>query len=298
MRRRPPSLRAACSTALGPVLARPLDADELPIVSPTSCPIGDAWSMSPPDIPPLPRAAQSSAYLNQSLEALTAASSAPALYADVADYYHGSLLESAQRRLSAMNRRLGFLRSAVLFAALSAEAYANEFLEATLLTPDVQALDRLVTSEKLLIGTRLVGVQPPLDRGKLPLQRLYALFEVRNALVHPRRSGAKSISAYAHNVTEQDKDLVGPKAAAGYIVAVAELTVQLEPHRPGVSIIGEATVIVEHRAVLDAHRKVLGDEILVVPDEDAAAPAPLLVQMQRRAAKRARQSSAEHDPGE
>lgn len=97
-------------------------------------------------IPPqssLPRAAQSSAYLNQALEALTAASSAPTLYAEIADYYHGSLLESSQRRLSAMNRRLSFLRSAVLFAALSAEAYANEFLEAALPARDADALDRL-----------------------------------------------------------------------------------------------------------------------------------------------------------
>jgi hypothetical protein len=241
-----------------------------------------------PATPALPRAAQSSAYLNQALEALTAASSAPALYAEIADYYHGSLLESSQRRLSAMNRRLGFLRNAVLFAALSAEAYANEFLEAALPAQDAQALDRLVTPEKLLIGSRLVGVEPPLDRGKLPLQRLFALFEVRNALVHPRRSGAKSISAYSHNVTKQDKELIGPKAAASYIVAVAELTVRLEPYRPGHSFIGEAATIVKHCAVLDAHRKLLGDEILVVPDPEDATPIPLLIQMQRRAAKRAR----------
>jgi len=234
--------------------------------------------------------------LNQALEALTAASSAPALYAEIADYYHGSVLESAQRRLSAMNRRLSFLRSAVLFAALSAEAYANEFLEAALPPRDAEALDRLVTPEKLLIGSRLIGVEPPLDRGRPPFQRIFALFTVRNALVHPRRSGARSISAYSHNVTEQDKEMVGPKAAAGYIVAVAELTVRLEPYRPGLSIIGEATTIVEHRAVLDAHRKVLGDEILVVPDPEDAAPVPLLVQMQRRAAKRARRFSAEPDP--
>lgn len=246
----------------------------------------------------LPRAAQSSAYLNQAVEALTAASSAPALYAEIADYYRGSMLESAQQRLSAMNRRLSFLRSAVLFAALSAEAYANEFLEAALPAPDAQALDRLVTPEKLLIGSRLVGVEPPLDRGRLPLQRLFALFEVRNALVHPRRSGAKSISAYSHNVTEQDKELVGPKSATSYIVAVAELTVLLEPYRPGRSVIGEAAMIVEHRAVLDAHLKVLGDEILVVPEPDAPAPVPLLVQMQRRAAKRARRSSAKPKTGQ
>jgi hypothetical protein len=71
-------------------------------------------------------------------------------------------------------------------------------------------------------------------------------------------------------------------------VAVAELTVRLKPYMPGRSFIGEATTIVKHRAVLDAHRKLLGDEILVVPDPEDAAPVPLLIQMQRRAAKRAR----------
>lgn len=178
----------------------------------------------------------------------------------------------------------------VASAAISsiARELALGFLEAALPARDAQALDRLVTTEKLLIGSRLVGVEPPLDRGRLPLQRLFALFEVRNALVHPRRSGAKSISAYSHNVTEQDKELVGPKAAASYIVAVAELTVRLEPYMPRRSFIGEATTIVKHRAVLDAHRKLLGDEILVVPDPEDAAPVPLLIQMQRRAAKRAR----------
>lgn len=93
-----------------------------------------------------------------------------------------------------------------------------------------------------------------------PCSGLFALFEVRNALVHPRRSGAKSIGAYSHNVTEQDKELVGPKAAASYIVAVAELTAQLEPYRPGAVNHGPQPSS-KDRAVLDAHRKMLGDEI-------------------------------------
>jgi hypothetical protein len=83
--------------------------------------------------------------------------------------------------------------------------------------------------------SRLVGVEPPLERGRLPLQRLFALFEVRNALVHPRRSGT-SISAYSHNVTEQDQELIGPKAAASYIVAVAEEQQNVDGHRPSCTV--------------------------------------------------------------
>jgi hypothetical protein len=234
-----------------------------------------------------PRATQSSAYLKQALEALTAASSPSALFAEIEDYYHGSILEPAQRELSAMNRRLGFLRSSALFAALSTEAYANEFLEATLPPRDAQELDRLSPPEKLMIGSRLVGVRPALDRGGPPLQRLLALFAVRNALVHPRRSGAKSVSAYVQDVSDRDKELVGPRAASEYVIAVAEMAVLLEPYRLGPSVIGEAMRITEDRAVLTTHRELLGDEILVIPSADDAEPIPLLVQMQRRASARA-----------
>jgi hypothetical protein len=230
--------------------------------------------------------------LSQALDALASASSAPVLYSDPEDYYIGSMLEPIQRRLSAQHRRLGFLRSTVLFAALSAEAYANEFLEATQSRADADALDRLAPPEKLLIGSRLVDDAPALERGKAPMQDLVRLFEVRNALVHPRRSGCRSVAAYAHNVEDRDTQLVGPTAAVCYLVAVAQVTVLLEPCRPGLSKIGEANRIAEHRTVLDEHVRILGDDIMSVPEPADPAPVPLLVQMQRRAAKRAKRTPA------
>jgi len=229
---------------------------------------------------PLPRASQSSAFITQAADALTDACNPRALWIDAPEFYDGSLLKPAQRGLTARNRRLTFLRSSVLFSALAAEAYANEFLTAVLANADADAADRLTTPDKLLLGPRLAGLDGPLDRGSQPLQTITQLFRVRNALVHPRRDGP---SAYVHNLTEQDREQIGPRAAGRYLLGVAETIVLLDPLRPRRGIIGEASYLAKHPQVVHEHLAILGDDIAAVPKEDGEVPVNLIEQARRRA---------------
>lgn len=187
-----------------------------------------------------------------------------------------------------MHRRLGLLRSTVLFTALAVEAYANEFLEDAVSSADAHVLDRLAAPEKLLFGSRLAGVEPALDRGRQPLQRLIKLAEARNALVHPRRVGPKSIGAFPHNVTARDRELIGPRAAADYVIAAAQAMVLLEPCRPAAMLGDFASAIVEGCAALDEHVELLGDDIVALPERDSPGPPSLLVELHRRRATRRR----------
>jgi hypothetical protein len=70
-------------------------------------------------------ASQAEMYLARALEEFHHASNAPDLWVPADALHRGSMLASSQEVLTAKNRRLHFLRSAVLFAALSAEAFAN-----------------------------------------------------------------------------------------------------------------------------------------------------------------------------
>lgn len=170
----------------------------------------------------------------------------------------------------------------MLFSALAAEAYANEFLSRVLMPSDVDALERLQPLDKLLIGPRVAGHEAPLERGRQPAQRLAHLFDVRNKLVHPRPSGVK---AYAMDVQEGDRALIGPKVGADSLHAVASAIVLLEPFAPVPHIIGEANLIAANRQVLDDHVALLGDKLLAVPKPDDPPPLDLFEQMRKRAAR-------------
>lgn len=186
------------------------------------------------------------------------------------------MLEASQVVLTAYNRRLSFLRNTVLFSALAAEAYANEFLSEILSTASAHAVDRLRTPDKLLLGPALAGLVSPLTRGQEPHQELVRISNVRNKLVHPRLSGP---SAYAHNVNDDDHADIGPTSAANALYAVAVAITLLDPLTSGPHIIGPAPLIAGWRVTLDAYVAILGDEILALPDKDAPAPVHLLEQM-------------------
>lgn len=126
---------------------------------------------------------------------LTNASSSDSLYSELPSYYgDDSLLGPLQRDLAAQNRRLAFLRNTVLFAALASEAFANEFLASVLAPADADALDRLEPSEKLLMATRIAGIETELDRGKEPLQGLVSCSgrETRSCTHAPTESARTS----------------------------------------------------------------------------------------------------------
>jgi hypothetical protein len=167
-------------------------------------------------------------YLEQSLDALRDSSSPDALYVELAPWYEGStILGPIQAKMEAANRRIKFLRASVLFAAIAAEAYANEFAAATLAPSDVAAIDRLPTVDKLLIAPRLAGLVSPLDRGREPIQTLARLVRARNLLAHPRPG---QTGAYVLTTSDEDQLAFGPTAVAGYIEAVAHAAVLLTPY--------------------------------------------------------------------
>lgn len=231
----------------------------------------------------LPRSSQSGAYFEQSADALTQAGSPNSLWVDAPEYYNGSLLEGAQRRMTASNRRIGFLRSSVLFSALAAEAYANEFLAETLTTKDADAADRLATPDKLLLGPNLAGLLSPLERGCEPFQSIAQLFSVRNQLVHPRRDGP---SAWVMDITDDDERHFGPVSAGKFFVAVAKTIIALDELLPRGSRAGHAKYVTRCPQAVDEHVKAIGKTILDVPAENASEPVHLMEQARRRAMKK------------
>ena len=216
---------------------------------------------------------------------LTNASSSDSLYSELPSYYgDDSLLGPLQRDLAAQNRRLAFLRNTVLFAALASEAFANEFLASVLAPADADALDRLEPSEKLLMATRIAGIETELDRGKEPLQGLVKLQRTRNALVHPRPDG---VGAYIQDLTESDTERVGPRAATAAVVTVATVISSLEPHTPRPHLQGQARQIAEHHMVLEQYVEIVGDAIVAIPALNQDAPVHLMDQVRARAERRA-----------
>jgi hypothetical protein len=84
----------------------------------------------------------------------------------------------------AMTRRVVLSRRALLYAALAAEAYINEFLWEHLGSADREALDRLPTVEKFIVVAE-TGLRPFRPR---PQYRAWATAEM--AIQASRRTGA------------------------------------------------------------------------------------------------------------
>lgn len=115
------------------------------------------------------------------------------------------------------DNRLVFSRTAILTAAIAAEAYANFYLAAHLTEVDVDALDRLPIVDKLVTGVRLAAGKELFVRGRAPLQDLAVMFKARNALVHPK----------PRRVSADTASLIEPFTAARSVVAVSEVALAL-----------------------------------------------------------------------
>jgi hypothetical protein len=79
-----------------------------------------------------------------------------------------------------------FARNSILFSAFAAEAYVNEFLTERLARADPDAIDRLPTVEKYVVGVTYAVGDRVFPRGAEPVQTLKVLFEMRNELAHPK----------------------------------------------------------------------------------------------------------------
>jgi hypothetical protein len=126
-------------------------------------------------------------YLAQALDEFHRAGNAPDLWGVPVDDFHASdsvVFGPVQKRLNALNRRLQFLRSSVLFSAISVEAYANEYISDVLISSAVESIDPLPTPDKLMVGVQLAtGDDTLLTRGAAPMQEIVKLFKTRNRLV-------------------------------------------------------------------------------------------------------------------
>ena len=233
----------------------------------------------------------SGVHLEQALDAPGDSSSADRLYGELDPWHKDArIFGPVQRNMDAANRRLRFLRSAVLFSAIAAEAYVNEFIAATLTAADAAAVDRLATVDKLLLAPRLAGLTSPFERGREPIQSLTRLFRARNALAHPRLG---QTGAYAHVVTDEDRRVFGPSAAASYIEATAHAAVLLHPLRADRPFAAPASRVWEERAVLQDHVAILGDDLTLFPSPESEPIRSLMNQMHDRAIERGQRDKKE-----
>lgn len=122
-------------------------------------------------------------------------------------------IRGARGKRTAKKRQRESTRSAVLFALLAAEAFANQYLQTHLSGAEFDAADKLPTLDKFLLGPRLVSGTSLLDRRGEPAGTLKKLCQQRSLLVHPKL--AKPGGAH-------DGPIYTPEDAAHYIVAVAD----------------------------------------------------------------------------
>ena len=198
--------------------------------------------------------------------------------------HRGGIFEHIQRRVDAGNRRLARLKASVIFSALAAEAYANEFLTATCAAADAAAVDRLPTSEKVLLAPRLSGSTSVLERGKEPHQTISRLFKVRNLLVHPTAQGYSAL--VLDDLTDRDEADLGPAAAGEYLVAVARMIVMLDGLRDDFRLNGEAVLLSEEAEAVRRFVDAMGSRISEIPSEDIPEPADLLSAAKERRTRR------------
>jgi hypothetical protein len=154
-------------------------------------------------------------YLERALDELRASGSSDMLYPAYSAQHEGVRtsrgIRGALGERIAKGRRREFTRSAVLFAMLAAEAYANQYLQIHLTGEEAKAADRLPTFEKFVLGPRLARGEKLLDRGREPAQTLKRLLDQRSVLVHPKlASSGGRLPSYT------------PLQAAEFIVAVAD----------------------------------------------------------------------------
>jgi hypothetical protein len=169
-------------------------------------------------------------------------------------------------RDEAESRRLTHSRRALLFAAFSAEAYANDFLFEEWSGKDREALQALSTVDKYALLPGFAGRASVLERGRNPLQRIKWLFDRRNELVHakPREDRDLTWEPENHN----------PTAAAESIIAVAEGATTLAGEAPEASVL--SYVLAERKSLVKYGRRPLPDI------HDEPSPSSLLSEARRK----------------
>jgi hypothetical protein len=215
-------------------------------------------------------------YLQQSLNALHSAGDPHALWD--AEFRKAELHPEGEAVgfLLAQRRRIEFARNAVLFAALAAESYINEFLAARLDGRDFDAVDRMSTVNKYVLGTKLAMGEALFDREKPPVPALVDLFKTRNRLVHPKPGfGPPSIIGRADEYDE----LFAPSSVAWFVVMVAAAGCVLVTRA-----FGPKTMDIPASVIWPAHEVVLdyGRRAMTLPDRGDEPEPSLFAQAMER----------------
>jgi len=128
----------------------------------------------------------SSLYMKQAIEAFGDSADARSLYGT----FHGRTdlddTASAFAFLNARDRQTELQLDAVLFLALAAESYINEYVRTRFEGADLDAVDRLSPVNKFILAPRIDSKSTLFHRDKYPIPRLVELFALRNRLVHPK----------------------------------------------------------------------------------------------------------------
>jgi hypothetical protein len=90
---------------------------------------------------------------------------------------------------------------------------------------DIEAIDHLPTAEKFVLSPRLILGEAVFGRGREPIQRIRALFKLRDQLVHPK---VRRVRVRKHHLFDrpgfQDYN---PESAAQFVVAVSKAAIAL-----------------------------------------------------------------------
>jgi hypothetical protein len=232
--------------------------------------------------PGLPPGSQAEMYLSRALDEFHRASNAPDLWIEEDPFLSGSLLAESQALMTAQNQRLQALRTSVLFAAITVEAFANEFASEALGAPTARMIDKLGPAEKIETAVRLAtGDDTILDRGRHPMQTITTLTTTRNRLVHPKPTNG--LAAWTQALEDSDEKAFGPEVAEQSILAVADLIVLCVPRLPHPNLRGGlAKMIVRNKDLLRAHRESVGPKIRDLPAKDSPRVSPFRNQMRGR----------------
>ena len=159
------------------------------------------------------------AYLTQAHDALKSCGDVSALYGPRAVTPGMSTVARSGLHIVAQSAQLDFARTSILFSALAGEAYINGFLGANLQRSDFEAVERLTTLDKFILGPELVLGRRLFERGSEPGQSLKELFTLRHTLVHPKMG---PVRVDGNTLIDERFTRFNPKSAADFLIAVAD----------------------------------------------------------------------------
>jgi len=218
-------------------------------------------------------------YLRLAIEHLHAAGSAPALFSRAfrADPNPtGTFVAVAVS--DAKTKQLDALRSAVLFSALAAEAYVNEFLARFLRGRDYEAVERMGTVNKYVIGTRLALGESLFMRTRNPAQTIEELFKLRHKLVHPKPGYAPPPGPGI--ITHQDPEFTPKMAAKSICMVAAAAAIMVRRAYPEHPFDFPANLVWDDSELIIDYASQVNRGL---PERTAEAPEELLIQIILRA---------------